>query len=284
MLKKVNSIFVAGTLKSVEAKTGVQANGSNYVAGKMVVMVDDNEIEARYYSAETTKAGKVNPRYANNQKIESYVGKRISFGGELRGRMYYDARSSQVNSITEISAAFVELASSKHEKDVAVFEFNGYVDSALVEKRNKEDEVYAYHIRVAQPIFGDEEVAKHVFTVAPEDRDIMIAVQEQYTRGKTISFNGVIEGKVVRTSVVSEVAFGEANVREFENIHRAFRIRGGSEPIVDGAYSREQMSKYEELYQEAIVATERQAKEDAEKGKTSTTPTVAKTDNASSFF
>lgn len=266
-MERTNKIYVIGTLAQVkDVRTG-DKDGVKWVAGTAVVTSDANEFEFKYYAAEKTQKGKENSRYANYETLANRVGERVKVNGEVSGRLWFNDAQGQVINFNELSAGFFNTPKPS-EADVATFEFGGFVVKPLYERYNKEEELIAYEMEVAQANYNGDNMQIVRFSVDKDNPKTVSAISSTYSKGTTIFISGVIKYEVVMEEKVEEVAFGDPIVKKYQNTRKSFVITAGKQPIIDDglAYSPAQIATLQSAYSDYTAQLEKDAKDKSQAG------------------
>lgn len=279
-LEKTNKVYVIGTLTQVKDVRRGEKDNVPWIAGTAIVKSGSSEIEFKYYSSKLTQAGKHNVKYDAYAKLEDRVGDRVKVNGDLRGRVWYNEGQGQIINFNEVNAGFFNTP-NPNEKDVATFEFGGFVTKPLYERRDKEENLIGYEVEIAQASWNGETMQILRFAVDKDDRNIINAVEQNYTKGTTVYVMGTINYEVVIEEKIEEVAFGDPIVKKFQNTRKSFLITGGKNPIVeDGqAYSPANISKLEASYNDYLAQLEVEAKNKNKAGDSAVKNAPAASDN-----
>lgn len=261
-LERTNKVYVIGTLTQVKDTRTGEKDGTPWLAGTAVVKSGDNEFEFKYYSSKLTNAGKENSRYANYQNLASRVNERVKVNGEVSGRLWYNEGQGQVINFNELSAGFFNTPKPT-EQDTATFEYSGFVTKAIYERYNKDEELIAYEMEIAQANYNGDNMQIVKFTIDKDNPKIISAIEKSYSKGTTVFVLGEIRYEVVMEEKIEEVAFGNPIVKKYQNTRKSFVITGGKQPIVeDGqAYSNADIAKLQSAYQDYLAQLEKDAKE-----------------------
>lgn len=266
-MERTNKIYVIGTLAQVkDVRTG-DKDGIKWLAGTAVVTSDTNEFEFKYYASEKTQKGKDNSRYANYETLANRVGERVKVNGEVSGRLWFNEAQGQVINFNELSAGFFNTPKPS-EADVATFEFGGFVVKPLYERYNKEEELIAYEMEVAQANYNGDNMQIVRFSVDKDNPKTVSAISSAYSKGTTIFISGVIKYEVVMEEKVEEVAFGDPIVKKYQNTRKSFVITAGKQPIIDDglAYSPAQIATLQSAYSDYTAQLEKDAKDKNQAG------------------
>ena len=265
-MERTNKIYVIGTLIQVkDVRTG-DKDGVKWVAGTAVVKSTSNEFEFKYYAAEKTQKGKENSRFANYESLANRVGERVKVNGEVSGRLWFNDAQGQVINFNELSAGFFNTPKPS-EVDVATFEFGGFVVKPLHERFNKDEELIAYEIEIAQANFNGDNMQIVRFSVDVDNPNAS-KIGAAYPKNTTVFISGVIRYEVVMEEKVEEVAFGDPIVKKYQNTRKSFVITAGKQPIIDDglAYSPAQIATLQAAYTDYIAQLEKDAKSKSEAG------------------
>ena len=261
-MERTNKIYVIGTLAQVkDVRTG-DKDGIKWLAGTAVVTSGTNEFEFKYYASEKTQKGKDNSRYANYETLANRVGERVKVNGEVSGRLWFNEAQGQVINFNELSAGFFNTPKPS-EADVATFEFGGFVVKPLYERYNKEEELIAYEMEVAQANYSGDNMQIVRFSVDKDNPKVVNAISSAYSKGTTIFISGVIKYEVVMEEKVEEVAFGDPIVKKYQNTRKSFLITAGKQPIIDDglAYSPAQIATLQSAYSDYTAHLEKDARD-----------------------
>ncbi|MFW6001971.1 MAG: hypothetical protein ACOCQD_01380 [archaeon] len=267
-MERTNKIYIVGTLKEIKDTRTGEKDGNSWIGGTAIVQSgsEENLIEVKYFTSETTVTGKPNKKYQNYLNLENLVGKRVKVNGELSGRAFYNAAQGQLIKFNEVTAGFFNSA-SENDEDKATFEYSGFVTQELTEKLNEKEELQYYTFSIGQANYNGETMREVQFRISPDRNDIADAVRDAYTVRTTVFIQGVIQHRVTTETREEEVAIGEPIVKTFTNVDKGFYMTGGKQPIVDdSAYTDEQIDKLLASYKEYIADIERKAKEQNNSG------------------
>ena len=244
---KTNNVKVIGRVAAVNLKEGKKkTNGQGYISGSVtltsVIGGEKKEFEVNLYANEQTKEGKPNQLYVSYSKLSELVGKKVEINGELRENRYFSANTKRLVSAQQIAGRFVRGVSDTIE-DVATFELGGFIVSELVQKENKNKEIYRYDIVLGQGNYNNTNMSMFTLHVRPTDVEIINGLKSQYHAGDTVILNGQLDWIVQTIVKESEnVGFGSGAVHTYTNRQRNFWISGGSVVIKEadkGAYDQE---------------------------------------------
>lgn len=267
--EQINKIKVTGTLVENKLTERVAKSGANtgksYITGDIVIkaMLDNEEnlIPIRLYAFEQTKDGKPNQLFASYKDLANKVGRRITVSGSFGENRFWSEKSGEIASQQVINGRFINDASVS-APDEATFELSGFVARELVEKTNKEDEIYLHEIVLGQSNYDDSTASQFKLHVRPDALAIANAVREQYIVGSTVHIYGDIRYTTQKiTREVTDVAFGAPRANSFVVTNRAFFITSGENPIEgEGAYSMEDILRYKKAIAASDIEISRRAK------------------------
>lgn len=237
-LQHSNSFKVVGRLIKADIKTGTSAkNGQEYVSVTATVISKiggaDKEFEIDFYSSALTGAGKPSSLYASYTKMNELEGKKVEITGSIRENRYFSKTLNQMVSAQELAGRFVK-GVAESATDEGKWELSGFIATALTEKKNKQEEIYRYDLKLAQANYSGSAISMFVVHVNPAQREIINAVNN-YEVGQTLSLHGVLDFEVKQVVAESknEGGFGEAQVKTYTNRTKNFYITGGSGVITD---------------------------------------------------
>ena len=279
-MERTNKIYIIGTLSQVKDIRSGDKDGIPWVAGTAVVTSGDNEFELKYYSSAKTQKGAENSRFANYQNLSDRTGERVKVNGEISGRNWFNEGQGQVIGFNELSAGFFNTPKPT-EADVATFEYSGFVTKPIYERFNKDEELVAYEMEIAQANYAGDNMQIIRFTIDKDNPKIISAIEKSYAKGVTVSINGIIRYEVITEEKVEEVAFGDPIVKKYQNTRKSFVITGGKQVIVDEglAYSPTQIAKLESAYRDYLAQVEKDAKARNEAGTSISKPAPAASNN-----
>lgn len=271
-----NEIKIVGKLTKANLKTGKSAKtGQNYVSATAVVVSNikgvDNEFEVSFFANEMTADNKPSELFKSYSKMPELEGKKVEITGSLRENRFFSSNLNQIVSTQELSGRFIKGVADS-VPDEASWLVSGFIAKSLVEKINKNNEVYRYDVTLAQVNYDGKTLSMYTLHVNPIHRNI-IAALEKYEVGQTIRLYGSLNFKteVVTVEDKNEGGFGEPIYKTFTNKQKNFYIEGGSAPIVDE-------TKYDSMtISDLISAYKARDVELAEKGKTNEPVAVEKT-------
>jgi hypothetical protein len=261
-MERTNKIYVIGNLAQVKDTRSGDKDGISWIAGTAVVTSGSNEFEFKYYASAKTQKGAENSRYTNYIGLSDRIGERVKVNGEINGRVWYNEGQGQVINFNELSAGFFNTPKPT-EGDVSTFEFSGFVTKPLYERYNKDEELVAYEMEIAQANYSGNNMQIVRFTVPKENAQIVSAIEKSYAKGTTVAINGEIRYEVTMEEKVEEVAFGDPIVKKYQNTRKSFIITGGKQAIIEEglAYTPAQIATLQSAYNDYLAQIERDAKE-----------------------
>lgn len=279
-LERTNKIYVIGTLTQVKDTRNGEKDGTPWIAGTAVVKSGNNEFEFKYYSSKLTNAGKENSRYSNYLGLANRINERVKVNGEVSGRLWFNEGQGQVINFNELSAGFFNTPKPT-EEDTATFEYGGFVTKPIYERYNKDEQLIAYEMEIAQANYNGDNMQIVRFTIDKDNPKIISAIEKAYGKGTTVFVMGEIRYEVVMEEKVEEVAFGDPIVKKYQNTRKSFVITGGKQPIIeDGqAYSNADISRLQSSYNDYTAQLEKDAKEKSSAGDSATKKAPAASDN-----
>lgn len=254
---KVNKVFVVGTVQEVDTTIRQTGDGRDYINGKVVVKVGEEEnanlVEMKILAFAKTKSGDDNKMYQAYTKLDAYNGKRVKISGELREGSMIRQDTGTLIHYNEIYLKFVNPAKND-DIDCATFEYSGFVVKGLYERKDKDDNLLGYRIEVAQANYNDTNMSVIRFDVHKDDLNIANVVESNYVVGSTVSFSGNISYTTRIQTKTEQVAFGDPIVKTFTIVEKMFRITGGNEPYGEedpAAYPNAEIKSLVEAYKKA---------------------------------
>lgn len=279
----INRIRVVGELVEVDLKSDQASNGKDYVAGDFVVKSNVRGKEqlttVNFFAFATTKKGKENSFYKAYSALEDRINERIAVDGEVEENRFYSDRNDQIVSINRNRAKFINPA-KKDEEDTTSFEYGGFVVSPLTEKLDSDDNLIHYEIVIGQKDYSGDKPIYTKFVVRPELERAIEYMSSHYETGETVKVLGDID--VVRETVEKkeETAFGEDNVRTYNNVFQNYVVTRGSEPISGeskGEYDIEYIKELAQTYK-SIGKSLKESKKDSGSTKKSNKKKGSKSD------
>ena len=271
-----NSFNVVGRLTSADVKIGNRASdGAGYVSVDAVVTSvingQTNEFPISFFANELTQDKKPSKLYETYSKMEGLVGKKVAINGSIRESRFWSANNNQLVSGQQLSGKFVK-TEVETTPDVATFEIGGFLGSALVEKRNTQDEVYRYDVVVGQSNFNGDNMSRFVFHVDPTNRDVINGL-ESYATGDTVVLQGSLNFISETKTRTEEVGFGKPIVKTYTNRQKNYYIESGLPAITDdSAYTLETIKTLKAAYDAKGIEIM-----NAQKNTEKTTPVAAAT-------
>ena len=267
--EQINKIKVTGTLVENKLTERVAKSGANtgksYITGDIIIkaMLDNEEnlIPIRLYAFEQTKDGKANQLFASYKDLANKVGRRITVSGSFGENRFWSEKTGEIASQQVLNGRFINDANVS-SPDEAVYELSGFVARELVEKTNKEDEIYLHEMVLGQSNYNDSSASQFKLHVRPDALAIANAVRDQYIVGSTVHIYGDIRFTTQKiTREVTDVAFGAPRANSFVVTNRAFFITSGENPIEgESAYSMEDILRYKKAIAASDIDVSRQAK------------------------
>lgn len=254
--QKINKVMVIGTLTEVDTQVRTTADGRKWIGGKIVVKVNQNEVESlvelRVLAFEATKNGGINKLYTSYTQLEGNLNKRVKCVAELREDSFVQADGS-LRKYNAIYLKFINLAKND-EEDSATFEYSGFVTKEIYERLDSEDKLLGYRIEVAQSNYNDTNIQVLRFDIAAEDAEIYQAIAVNYLPGTTVNFSGSIKYVSHTEMRTREQAFGASIVEPRVISEKVYRITGGNVPFAPDdptAYTAEEINQLIVAYKAA---------------------------------
>ena len=253
-LLKTNSVKIIGTLTNADVKTGNRKeDGQGYISATATVVarIDnvENEYKVTFYANQMTKDGKVSKLYESYENMPELVGHKVEIDGEIRENRYFSTNTNLMVSTQQLSGKFIKgvVASTV---DTATFLVGGFLAKTLVEKRNKDGEVYRYDLAIGQSNYSGTGMNVITLHVNPNDRDIISGIENTYQLGDTVQFKGNLVFTVTTVTVEDKnTAFGAPISKTYTNRQSNFYITSGSNPVTnETAYSREVITALNNAY------------------------------------
>lgn len=250
---KVVGTLVQNDLKNQVAKTGKNA-GKSFISGNIVVksVIDGVEqmFQIRLYALEVTQKNERNKLYDSYSELGDLLNRRVSVSGSLSENRFWSTKTKQIMSGQILFGRFVNEAKAV-DKDVANYEFSGYVARELVDKTTKDGNLYAYELVLGQVDYTGKSAQIFKFQVQKDREDIAKFIRENYLVGSTVSIEGPILFLTETKTREKKMAFGEPQASSFTITNHYFYITAGA-PVIDDETSY----KMDELlaYKKAIAA------------------------------
>lgn len=249
--QQLNRVTITGTLvenklTDVMIKTGANA-GKNAISGEIVIkcLLDGSEqlFPIRLFTSEVTAEGKPSKLYTSYKDLAKKVGSRITVSGSLSENRFWSEKTNNVASAQTISGRFISDAKI-NAQDEASFEISGFVARELTEKVNKENEIYAYEMAVAQYDYKEKNADVFKLHVSKDDVKIANAIMDEFVAGTTVHFYGNLRFLSETISREVEMAFGSPTVSNYEVTNRYYFITGAAVAIADEtAYTEDDIKK-----------------------------------------
>lgn len=259
---KKNEFTVIGTLVDVDLKTKESRKNQTYISGDITLEVGkDNLVEIKLFSFQFVNGTtRVNKFFETYQDLENRVGERIKVNGNIDERRFYDENNNQLVSFNYNNGRFINDVKAD-EKDVAEFEFSGYVEKTLRERLDKEDNLLHYELVMAQANYNNEKPVVVKLAVPKSERKAIDYMQTNYERGVTVTVKGEIRVVTEEVQKTEETAFGEDITKTFTNSFKTYDILSGTEPVDGkGQYSARDIRDFAEAYEDEGVKLQREAK------------------------
>lgn len=267
-LFRVNDFKVVGTLVSAEVTAGNRSSdGAAYVSVDATVtsVIDGktNEYQIGFYANQLTQEGKPSKLYETYSKLPELINKKVEISGEIRENRFWSKNAGQLVSTQLLSGKWVK-GVAVTTADEGTFSLGGFVAKSIIEKRNKEDEIYRYDVTLAQSNYNGDNMNVFTIHVDPNDREIIAGV-EGYQLGDTVKLIGKLAFYVETVTVEDKNSgFGAPMTRTFTNKQRNFYITSGSNPLSDeSAYGQDTISKLSNAYKAKDIELANNAKLEA---------------------
>lgn len=252
---KTNSFRIVGTLVSEDLKEKTsEKTGNQFISGSIIVQstIDGkkNEFSVDLYSNKMTKDGAPNKMYESYVALKDLINKKIEVTGSIGEDRYYSTTTNQMVSRQSLRGRFVRGVVDTTE-DSSEFTVGGFIVSELVEKKRKDETVYAYELTLGQANYREDQAMMLRLQVRPEDAEIIRGIQKTYKIGDTVVLNGTLNFIVETVTQTIENAFGAPTIRTYQNRYSSYNITGGSNPITDveqGAYTRDLINSLVSAY------------------------------------
>lgn len=265
-LARNNQFKIVGTLLAAEPTFGKRKdNGDDYISVKLTILSiingEENEFQVDLFSSKTTKEGKENQLFISYSKTPELVNRKVEINGELREQKYWSANRNQVVSYQSLSGRFVR-GVSPTVADEASFVVSGFIVKTVVERKNKQDEVYRYDLVIGQSNYDATSMNTFTLHIDPNDREILYGV-ENYGLGETVEVNGILNFTSEQVVVEDEnTAFGAPVTKTYTNRISSFYIKGGSLPLEgEVAYTQEDINKLISDYKQKELALVQETKD-----------------------
>ena len=249
-LLKTNTFKIVGKLTAAEVEQKTKTtDGSTYVIVNAVVVSNiggvENDYEVSFYANQLTADKKISTLFSQYVKMPDLIGKKVEVSGSIRSNRFYSARTDQMANAQTLSGRFIHGVADSIE-DSAIFEVGGFLVSALTEKKNKQNEIYAYEVGMGVANYSEDNMSLIILHIRPNDREIINGLKN-YQVGDTFTLNGSLNfiTTVVTQEDSGEGGFGQKVVRTFTNKQKNFWVEGGSAKVSDP----------EEAYSSALVRT-----------------------------
>lgn len=271
-----NEVIITGRLVAADIKKDFDKNGKSYISVNATIQSEikgkTNTFEVDFYAREMTKDNKVNKLYTTYSEIENFLNKKVNVSGELTENRFWSSNAGQLVSAQKINGKFIK-GELETTADSATFTIGGFVIKELVEKVNKNNEVYRYDLSIGQANYNNTSMSVFVLHVDPADTEIVRGVKT-YQAGMTVQVKGNLCFTSEQVTVVDENSgFGEEISRVYTNKQKNYFITGGSNPIKgeeSGQYSMDLIQSLIAAYKQKDVelqsgASAQEAKKPAEK-------------------
>ena len=263
-----NYFVVVGRLKAVNFRN--EEKKAEQVSARATI---ESEIEGKtltfeidFFSKAVTNAGAPNKLYAAYCDLPNHIGQKIKVTGDFRENRYYDVTKEVIVGSNLLNGRFINY--DTQDTDSASFEFQGFIVQGLVEKINKNNEVYGYTISIGQEGYKENSLTVIKFNVeaTPENSGNIDYIRENYLPGYSVTVFGKLDFHTeVTTQEIGEGGFGGPIVREFKNTYRNFYITKGTTPFSpdeDKAfYNDDKIAVLVNSYKSRDVELEKEAKE-----------------------
>lgn len=258
-LLKTNYFNLIGTLISADVKVdNRKADGAAYVSVNAqvssVILGHTHTFKVSFFALQLNKNGAENKLFKTYEDMPNMLGKRVSINGDLRETRFFSQDQKQLVSANTLSGRFISVADIK-VADKAEFALDGFITKALIEKENKEGELYRYDITIAQSNYNDTNISAFTLNVKPGNKGIIDGLRNYHEVGSTISLKGNLEAITTVTSVQdTKMAFGEPVQKTYTDIQKGFYIVSCSEPITVNNYTAEITAPLIKAYNDAGAA------------------------------
>jgi hypothetical protein len=235
-----NRVVIEGVLKENNLEKTKDKDGKTVVRGDIVVQIAENEeIVAKFYSAELTKTGKENPSFKSlstamenyvsvadclkaNEPIENATKVQVK-GAKLRINDYFNENKKDISSYVEVAGSFISSSKEETYEPRAEFELECFILNIKPETNKEQEETGRLVLNVAVPIYGGKVVP---FTLIAEG-DVAEFLSMNYEKNKTAFLLGDIKNTVTINKVEKGGGFGKKKVETFINTKQELIITGG---------------------------------------------------------
>lgn len=267
-LFKVNDFKVVGTLTNAEVTIGNRTtDGAGYVSVDATVssVIDGktNEYQIGFFANQLTKEGKPSKLYETYSKMAELIDKKVEITGEIRENRFWSKNAGLLVSTQLLSGKWVKGVAAT-TADEGTFSIGGFVAKSIMEKRNKDEEIYRYDVTIAQSNYNGDNMSVFTLHIDPNDREIVAGV-EGYQLGDTVKLIGKLAFYVETVTVEDKNSgFGAPMTRTFTNKQRNFYITSGSNPLSDNsAYDQTSIANLSNAYKAKDVELMNSAKKEA---------------------
>lgn len=255
---KNNSFKLIGTVEEVEMERKVRkTDGKAYVSGtakvSAVINNENCEYDVSFYANEMTAENKPSQLYKTYSELDQFIGKKVEISGSIRENRFFSAKGGAMVSAQVLDGRFVKGVSS-NTVDEATWELGGFVVSTLVEKKNKDNEIYRYDLMVAQPNYKEDNISIFTVHANPEQTNIIKGLQS-YQASDTIILKGIMPFIITEETVeMSDGGFGDPIVKTYKNKQKNWFVTGGSKPMEgEAAYTSEAIQDFISAYKSRDV-------------------------------
>ena len=276
-----NKVYITGTIVNTKnlhkMENGVSVpnirtskKDERYISGSITVEIEEgNNVVVEFFSKEFTAKGLPSTLFKNFSELPNRVGERVTLGQGQFTESRFWGKNNQVMSSNRISARFIETAKDNKENQ-AEFIFEGYVETPIREKLNKEKELLFYEMTLAQANWNGTKPIAVKFIVPASQEARFDTIASLYEKGLTVAIKGNIQ--TIETETIAETkeaAFGNDVPQVYHNSFTHFVIQTGQSPLElddEGAYQESDVAELTEAYNAEAVSIEAGDKESSQQG------------------
>lgn len=242
---KTNSVSIVGRLIKCDLKTGnAKTDGRAYVSGTITVVSDldgrDNEFTIDLFAYQQNNQGKESALYTKYIGLNNSLNQKVQVDGSLSVRRYFSTKANQLTSAQSINGRFIKNV-AETTLDKAEFHLDGFVLNTLTEKKNKNNEIYRYDIKIGQSNYRGDNMIVYILNVDPSAREMVNGVQKMAV-GATYELAGQLRSYTETQTIEhtgGSFSFGQPIVSTYVNTYRSYFITGGRDITGETAYNGE---------------------------------------------
>lgn len=264
-----NNVKISGLISEIEQRTGVTAKGVDYISGKLMIEVsEDNIIPVSFFSTKTKKDGKPNGIYGSLQTVVNEY-KSIATntrdeadsveitGAKVRENTFFAPDGTMIRGFQLDSAFFNRKVNVTPE---ATFTVVGEI-VAIKDDIVNDEPTGTITLTLLIVGFGNK---ANLVDFKVEQPKAVAYVKDVFTQGQEVKVSGQVIIEEIITEKKEEAAFGDPIVQTSRRINRKLLVNSATPPVDSAITAEERATMLAE--REAALATAKETSAAKNKG------------------